>query len=181
MASAALWTAEEDAVIRAEWPRRVLTAAAIGARLGRSTAAVKHRAKTLGIVRTVRAPALWDERNDPLLIETLTSGGSMSSVARALDLDIGVIRRRADKLDLVAPLTATKRANATKAAETPPQASDADLVAAFLATRKITQLPSGLAAGLSQMEGQFWAVRAHTGGWKEQALQQGINNGSIKK
>lgn len=47
-------------------------------------------------------------------------------------------------------------------------ARDRDLIAAFLASKTVTVCPSGLAAGLSAMEGQFWTVGAGPRGWSAQ-------------
>lgn len=116
---------------------------------------------------------------------THTRAAIGAMIGRSLD----AVKRRGRRLGLMPATTCqgrqggpqeVARAN-VKRRPTGPPPSDADLVAAYLATKSIKQVPSGLAAGLSQMESQFWAVRANAGNWKDQALQQGINNGSIKK
>ena len=62
-----------------------------------------------------------------------------------------------------------------------PKPSDAELVAIYLSTRKVTQLPPGQACGLTQWEGALWVAGPNSSGdWKTAQRNRNKNAGTLR-
>lgn len=99
------------------------------------------------------------------------------SIAQELGVTAHAVRARMDALNLKSDHAINKARVAALRAN--PAPTDDDLVAIFLATKTITQLPSGQACGLTQWERSLWTAGANTAvGWKAQNAQRNKNAGT---
>lgn len=86
-------------------------------------------------------------------------------IADQLDRSTDAVKRRGRLIGAILAPRPGPRPNIKPAA---PDVPDADLVAAYLATKKVTLCPPGLSAGLSQIERELHAAPAAANGdWRK--------------
>jgi len=93
----AWYSAAEDAVVRAEYPRRDVLLADLARRLGRSVCSVERRAKVLGVARG----RYWTAAED-LVLRAGYADGTAPAIAHQLGRTVKAVHKRANSLGLSA-------------------------------------------------------------------------------